>query len=157
MPANPRAKSGRAPGNTHDIVFSDGYTRWGAMLDGGPRGIQEVPQQASSLVFNPGQGRYGDGQHGLSHLEQRDWTGGRAQENFVDDGTRFFDSQALWSLTPDILLPAPQWNLAQAGYAPGERDLPGDMAWVPLLPGTSNAFKITHLRGGKLRVRIKHA
>lgn len=132
MPRNPRAKPGVAPGNTHNITFSDGYQTWGALLDGGPRGIQEVPQTPSTLLFTNGGGRYGDNEAGLSHLEQRDWTGGRGQENFGDDNSRYFDGQALWSLTPDMLLPAPQWKLPTNGYAPGDRNLPGSVEWRKL-------------------------
>ncbi len=133
MPGNPKAKSGVAPGNTHDITFSDGFETFGAMLDGGPRGIQEAPQTPSTLVFSGGGTRYGDNESGLSHLEQRDWTGGRGQENFSDDNSRFFDSQQMWTLTPDQLMPAPQWKLPSAGYAPGERNLPGSVSWQRLI------------------------
>ena len=79
MPRNPRVKAGKAPNNTHDITLSDCRDIFGAMFDGGPRGIQEVPQQASTLLFNSGQGKYGDYSHGLSHIEKPDWTGGRGR------------------------------------------------------------------------------
>lgn len=136
MPGNVQVAPGAAPRDTHDISFSDGFETWGGILEGGPRGIQEVPVQASTLVFGSGGGRYSDAMPGLSHLEQSDWTGGRAQEYFADDNTRYFDGQSLWTLTNDMLLPAPQWKLPQqlnSSYvASGLVNLPGNVKWRSL-------------------------
>lgn len=176
MPRNPRAKPGVAPGNTHNITFSDGYQTWGALLDGGPRGIQEVPQTPSTLLFTNGGGRYGDNEAGLSHLEQRDWTGGRGQENFGDDNSRYFDGQALWSLTPDMLLPAPQWKPRlglSSGVASGLVNLPGSVEWrklyssgrylaVKFTPAASTAVDTVYLwvrrrgRPGTLTMEVRN-
>lgn len=116
---------------THHISFSDGVETWGAILEDGARGITEQPVQASSLVQVTRASRYGSGEPG--QIEQRNWTGGRGQENFFDDDSRFYDGQNLWTLSDELLLNGPQWNMPTAGYAPGERSLPGNVEWRSLL------------------------
>ena len=108
---------------THHVQFSDGVETWGALLEGGPRGITEQPLQSSTLVQVTRASRYGSGEPG--QIEQRNWTGGRAQENFFDDDSRFYDSQNLWSLSEDVLLPGPQWDIIRDRMTPQDRDLPG--------------------------------
>jgi hypothetical protein len=123
-PSNPRS--------THDISLSDGVLTFGAMLDGGPAGIQELPQTPSTLLINKQGGKFGDYDPSFSHLEQSDWTGGRGQESFVDDPTRFLDNYNAWTLTPGRLLSGLQWRKAET-MTQKTFALPGNMTWYPLI------------------------
>src|SRR4030042_3360006 len=104
---------------THDISLSDGVNTWGITLKEGARGIQESPATPSNIRITGGGTKFGDYDPMMSHIEQRDWSGGRGQEYFVDDPTRFYDSWEAWSLTPGKLFQAPQVNYS-SGYR-GER------------------------------------
>lgn len=126
------------PRSTHDISFSDGEQTFGVRLDGGPKGIQELPVSPSTLLVNQQGGKYGDWDPANSHLQQDDWTGGRGQEKFVDDPSKFFDSQAAWTLTPGRVLNGPQWRLA-AGMSQKNFSLPGNMSWYKMIAGSGNA------------------
>ena len=102
------------------------------------QGIEGLNQNAlfQSSIFADGGGaqRYGEGERLFASLEQRDWTGGRANEFFSDDPTRYLDGLNLWSLTPGKLVPSPQWNIA-TGHRPNgsDADLPGNMDWRALI------------------------
>jgi hypothetical protein len=117
---------------SHEISLSDGVRRWGLRLDGGPGAIQEVPMTASTLQFSGGGTKFGDWEPGMSHIEQRTWEGGRGQEDYVDDPTRFFDSMNAWTMNSGKLFPAPQWKFA-SGLRESYHHLPGDMDWQPLI------------------------
>ena len=106
MPLKVNVTPGSSPRATHDISLSDGVETWGGRLDGGPRGIQEVPQTPSTLRVTPGGQKFGDWDPSFSHLEQSTWVGGRGQETFADDPSKFFDSQNCWTLTPN----KPAWR-----------------------------------------------
>jgi len=116
---------------THEISLSDGFEKWGLKLDNGPRGVQEIPQTPSTLQINNQGKKFGDYDPSMSHIQQRTWHGGRAQEDFVDDETKFFDSMNLWSMTPDRLLPGPQWSFA-TNIRVIEENLPGSVLWKEL-------------------------
>lgn len=116
---------------THEISLSDGVQKWGLRLAGGPGGLQELPLTPSTLNITGTQSKFGDWEPGLSQIERRTWEGGRGQEDFVDDPTRYYDSQQAWTLTSGKLLPAPQWHFARGVRASYEH-LPGDVRWAGL-------------------------
>ena len=103
------------PNPSHDISLFDGNQKWGLRLNKGARGIQEVPITPSTLYFSQGGTKTGDHEPGFSHIEQRDWSGGRGQEDFSVDPTQFFDSKECWTLTPGLMFPAPQMNFGATG------------------------------------------
>jgi len=124
---------------THHISLSDGIRVYGLVLEGGPKGVREVPQTPSTLKVSGGGGKFGDWEPGMSHIEQRTWEGGRGQENFDQDDTRFFDSQNCWTMTPNKLLPGPQLSYGRNVFEDYVH-LPvstnyghNDMRWVPLV------------------------
>lgn len=107
MPATPRVTP-RTKRPTHDITLSDGVRTYGLRVD--PTDLKEVPQTPSTLHLTAGGGsaaKYGDFDPTMAQLVQNDWSGGRGQENFSDDPSRFFDSQGCWTLTPNKLVPGP--------------------------------------------------
>ena len=119
---------------THHIALSDGIQKWGLILVNGPRGLQEIPQVPSTLFTNQAQGKYGDFEPSISHIEQRTWHGGRGQEDFVNDDSRFFDSMNAWTMTPDRAFPAPQWRYANylTAFRNKDMNLPGNVTWKVL-------------------------
>jgi len=133
------------PGNpnaTHDISLFDGKDTWGIRLDGGFDAVQQLPSDTSTVVFSNAGSKYGDGETGMSHIEQRDWSGGRGQEDFVDDNSRYFDAQNMWTLQPGKVFPSLQWKIAD-GVRIGNSHLPGNMKWQSLISATrylSNTF-----------------
>ena len=114
---------------THDITLYDGMVRVGLVLDAPPR---EDSQSASDLYIQSGGTRYGSGDPSFTHEEKRDWIAGRGIEDMFDDNSGYYDSLSLWSLTPNRLLPAPQWKLAK-GLRSEDRYLPGNVTWKNLI------------------------
>jgi len=119
---------------THDLSLSDGKFTFGIKLKDGAAGIVETPATPSTVKINTAQGKYGDYDPSFANIEQRDWSGGRGLENFIDDPSRYFDASA-WTLTPDVLLSGLQWQLT-TGTMPWNADLPGSVSWKPLVGDT---------------------
>jgi hypothetical protein len=117
---------------THDFSLSDGVQTWGLRLDGGPEALHEEPLTPSTLRFGGGASAFGAWEPGMVQIEQRDWSGGRGAQRFSADDAessrRFFDSQNAWTLTPGMLLPAPQWRPAR-GLRNAVQHLPGSVQW----------------------------
>jgi len=113
----------------YHIVLSDGVRAYGLSLADGPRAVQEIPMTPSTVHFSGGGSKFGDWEPGMSHIEQRTWEGGRGQDSFVDDSTRYFDSKNAWTLTPGKLFPAPAWKFANGFLTEINENLPGDMDW----------------------------
>lgn len=118
--------------STHTLRLSMDGEEIGLELDGGVRGLREIPQTPSTLLFSQGGSKFGDFEPGYSHIESRTWVGGRGQYEFSEDPSRFFDSQNLCSWIDQRLLPAPQWKFA-TGLRSEDRNLPGNVAWKKLL------------------------
>lgn len=126
------------PGATnpsHHISLSDGVQTWGLRLDGGEDALRETPLTPSTLSFRDGLSSFGEWEPGLASIEQRSWHGGRGLEVFSADdpasAIRFYDSRSAWTQTPGMVMPAPQWYLAE-GVRQCIQDLPGDMYWEGL-------------------------
>lgn len=118
------------------LRITDGKQSFELWVDGGESGISEDTVTPSSIfVAGGGPGRYGDGEPLFATNEQRTWEGGRAQEFFADDTTRFLDAKNTWSLTPGRLGPVPQWFFGR-GYRAAEFYLPGDLTWQGLYGDT---------------------
>ena len=121
---------------THDFSLSDGVQTWGLRLDGGADALREEPLTPSTLRFNSGVTGFGSWEPGLAQIEQRDWSGGRGATRFsaedAESARRFYDSLNAWTLTPGVLLPAPQWRLAR-GLRNAVQHLPGSVNWQGLL------------------------
>lgn len=92
---------------THHLSLSDGTEEYGFVVEGGWSRVRRVPDVPSTLNFTGGGTKFGDYGAGLSHIEQRTWQGGRGQEELVDDPTRYFDGQNVWTLTPGRLTLGP--------------------------------------------------
>ena len=76
---------------SHQISLSDGVQTFGLRLEDGPQSVQEIPVTPSTVHFTDGGTKFGDWEPGMSHIEQRTWEGGRANDSYVDDPTRYAD------------------------------------------------------------------
>jgi hypothetical protein len=101
-------------------------------LTNGVKSIQESSMEESTFNarFSRGKKRYGDDPF-LTLAEYREWTGGRGNKNFEDDPSAFADGLA-WTLSPGMVVPAPQWHIAK-GLRSENRHMPGAMTWIPLI------------------------
>jgi len=129
-----RAKvSPRTTNPTHTISLSDGARNIGLILDGDHKYLQETPQTPSTLNLVQQGSEYGDADPSLSHIQQSTWNGGRGNQRFVRDATRFYDSKNAWTLTDEVIHTSPQWhfaigaNQAQAGVQPAK-----NYQWKPV-------------------------
>ncbi len=136
---------------THEVMFID-YRQglhWGIRLRGGVRGIQELAQTASTVRWTQGGSRYGDGDPGMSHVEQRTWGGGRGSDDFASDPTRFWDSQEMYTMVDNKAFPALQWRLP-TGLRTAHQYLPQDSTGVTFkaLTGSNRYISSTFTVGG---------
>lgn len=120
---------------THYITLEDrDRQKWGFLLTGGPRGVQEAPATPSTIQFTSGGSKFGDWEPGMSHIEQRDFSGGRGSDDFSADNRRFWDSQNLFTMLQGKVIPSIQWRLPAGlrtfhSYLPQDSD---DYSWIPL-------------------------
>ena len=124
--ANPKASN-----PTHEISLQDyrlGVT-WGLRLVGGSRGLQEIPATASTVRFTQGGSKYGDGEPGMSHIEERTWEGGRGSDDFSADPTRFWDSKEMFTMVSGKAFPSLQPRLP-TGLRTAHQYLPQDSSGV---------------------------
>lgn len=129
------------PDSTHDVSLSDGLQTWAFNIRGDPPELDENPQSPTSHIFGPGNKNFGDWEPGFSHVGQSTWVGGRGQQEFKRDESRFFDSHNLWTFTPEHLHPAPQWRFSEKLDVASENLLPhaqrvavgNNVRWQPLL------------------------
>lgn len=122
---------------THHLSLTDGSTTLGIFLQDGSRSIEERPYFPSSLKTSQGGGRYSDFEMPYAFAQQNDWTGGRGAEDYQQNEDRLYDSMNLWSLTPGMLVPAPQWTFG-TGYRLADQTMPGSVTWTSLL--TTNRY-----------------
>lgn len=120
----------KAP-QTH-ITFTDGVKSYLLALQDGARGISEGGSQPSTLQISSGGNRYGDFEPNFSHIEQRTWNGGRGSENLIDDQTKYYDGQSIWSLTESKLFPAPLWQFAR-GLRTTDEHISTSRSWRKLI------------------------
>jgi len=128
--ATPTAKN-----PTHAITLSDGtYTYGFELADLPQRAIQDNTATPSTLVVTGGGNKYGNGDPSFSHIEQRDWTGGRGQEDFQDDATRFYDNNNCWTGTSNLLMPSMAWRFSKGIYSAIEfvDTGKGEIFWEPV-------------------------
>ena len=74
---------------THELALGTKEERWGVRLQG-IQSIQETGQTPSTIFKTGGGRKWGDYDPTYSHLQQDTWHGGRGQEDFSDDQSRFY-------------------------------------------------------------------
>jgi len=116
----------------YDLYLNDGRYEVGLKFADGSVGaaMRDIPDRPSTLRVTRGDSKFGDWDPNFSHIGQRDWSGGRGQDDFFDDPTRFYDASA-WTLTEGKVLPAMQWQIS-TGLRDKDENMPGDLAWREL-------------------------
>jgi hypothetical protein len=122
------------PQSTHEISLTGGVgsRTWGIKLHKGAKGVTETPVTPSNIRATGGGSRYGDFDPSMSHIEIRDWSGGRGLEEHVDDPSRYYDSYNCFTMVPQRLFQTLQWHLS-SGLRAEDNYLPGNVAWYPLI------------------------
>jgi len=118
---------------THDFSLqNDKGQAIGFKYANGQASIIERPATPSTIQFTGGGTKFGDWEPGFSHIEQRSWKGGRNSKDFSLDSSRFWDSQNMFSMLDDQLVPTLQWKTA-TGLRTALQTLPGDVHWKSLI------------------------
>ncbi|KKL95939.1 hypothetical protein LCGC14_1849560, partial [marine sediment metagenome] len=86
------------------------------------------------LKGSSGEGTYADFEPPYIPVVQNDWSGGRGQEDFERDRSRFFDSYRTntWMANQVILGPQEQYT---TGYRDLDQNMPGSVTWQALTNG----------------------
>ena len=89
---------------THDLSLFDGATEVGLILcnsrgvpaqGGSPWTLRQSGSIRTSLQIRQGDANYSDYQLPYTPYTQKDWSGGRGNEDLEKDTTRYFDANAL--------------------------------------------------------------
>ena len=128
------------PAPSGHVSLYDGTTTVNFVLVGrdgniDPQAIQRRAQNRTSLKGSEGGGTYSDFEPPYIPVVQNDWSGGRGQEDFERDRSRYFDSYRLntWMANQAILGPQEQYT---TGYRVDDYIMPGSLAWTSLLSAT---------------------
>ena len=140
---------------THHVSISDGTTDIGMKVKGFPRNFRQFPYSPSSLQFSTGRQGYGSFEPPYTSIDQKNWIGGRGQLNYKD-ASKFYDSYNAWTLTDDVLMPAPLWRFAKGlrnenVWMIGDKLVPGEestrnstVSWQSL-QGVTNFDNYEHM------------
>ena len=113
----------------YDVWLTDGRYEVGLKYADGSVGfgLKDLSSRPSTLRITGGGTKFGDWDPNFSHIEQRDWSGGRGQDDFFDDPSRFYDGDA-WTVTQGKIIPALKWQVS-SGYRDVDENPPDDMNW----------------------------
>src|SRR3972149_2706033 len=140
---------------THVVSFEDGSANKVGLVpvDGrsiySPRAIIRSPLQRTSLKTSQGSTKYSDFSEPFTPISQDDWSGGRGQEDFERDRSRFFDSYRLntWMANQVVLGPQEQYT---SGYRVADQVMPGSVTWTSLLTTTRYLARSFSAQGGAM-------
>lgn len=113
------------------LTDDTGDFRWLTILE--DANIQDITDEGG-LVTGGGQGKFGDYEPRFANIEQRDWSGGRGQED-LEDLSRYFDSENIFSLIPGRIIPSIFWT-----WARGLRN--EDRSWLTTVVAEENSGSI---------------
>lgn len=140
-----------------DCSLSDGVREF--FFDLRDLSMLQQPVTPSTVQFSQGGGEFGDFEPQHSHIEQKDWQGGRGRYRHSEDETAFFDSKAANTMIPGRVVPMGQVRFAE-GAGSSESLLPGasrrgigdDVDWVQMSTSqyarpftTTSAFTATRV------------
>ena len=117
---------------THELALGTKEERWGVRING-IRSIQETGQTPSTIFKTGGGRKWGDYDPTYSHLQQDTWHGGRGQEDFSDDQSRFYSGNFLTSFVPGVLTHGLLWKWADTDHRDYNMHQPGSVTFRPLI------------------------
>lgn len=115
----------------NDILFVDGSRVFDLKLYNRTVPDAEISQTPSTLLINPGGGRFGSKDPTFSEYEQETWNGGALGEYYHDDQTNYMDSSGVNTRFPKKLFLNSLWKLA-TGIRTREQYMPGSVSWQAL-------------------------
>ena len=94
---------------THHLSLAQGATKLGLILCNGrgdpdPTAMPQGKMPSRAMQFSQGDPDYSDMELPYTPITQKDWSGGRAQEDFEKDKTRYADSNAIDAMSGDVIL-----------------------------------------------------
>lgn len=115
---------------THHASLTDGSTTVGFIFadsQGRPdvRAAKRYPLQRTAIKTSEGASKYSDLELPYLSIAQDDWSGGRGQETFDDDNTRYFDSCRMFTAQSGFLYPEGVETFGK-GYRSQDMEQPGD-------------------------------
>ena len=118
-----------ASGNKFGLVLVDGRGNQNH------RAITRTPIQRTSVKTQQGGTKHSDFSEPFFPIPQDDWSGGRGQEDFERDRSRFFDSYRVntWMANQVILGPQETYT---SGVRDQDQNMPGSVAWQDLSGAT---------------------
>lgn len=131
--------------NTHHISLSDGKNTLGFVVsdsNGNPalNNLSMNPHQRTAVKVTSGVQKWGDFLPPWMPIAQDNWEGGRGQEDYEEDKSRFFDSYRAQTGFQEI------FNAPMAYYATGLREAntnyPDSVSWIKMKDGVSNYIAV---------------
>ncbi len=121
---------------THLVSLSDGTTTYGLNTCDNKgqisiSGIRRTPIPRTSMKTYSGSTQYTDFEAPYTPIAQDDWSGGRGNEEFERDKSRFFDSKRLNTWQYGQLILGPQETYC-TGYRNQDTHLPGSVTFQAL-------------------------
>ena len=117
---------------THELALGTKEEKWGVRLKG-IQSIQEVGQTPSTIFKTGGGRKWGDYDPTYSHLQQDTWHGGRGQEDFSDDQSRFYSGNFLTSYVPGKLTHGMLWKWSDTDHRDYNMHIPGSVTFRQLI------------------------
>lgn len=120
---------------THHVSFTDGTTSLGLFMCNGKgeldsRAIQQGNMPNRAMQFSQGDPDYSDMELPYTPITQKDWSGGRGQEDFEKDKSRYSDGQNIDAMYGDIILGPKTTEVELAEPSPIENEQE-DSATIP--------------------------
>lgn len=122
----------------HHLTLSDGSTTVGFILTDSQGNTNELaikryPLQRTALQTSQGNTKYSDLQLPYMSIAQDDWSGGRGNEVFEDDVSRYNDSYRVQTDRDGYLILGPQETYGSGNYRTMNQDSPGSLRWAALV------------------------
>lgn len=130
---------------THHVSLSDGVNKVGLILcdsqgNASPHAINRVPTPRTAMKTTSGNQKYSDFEPPWSPVAQDDWSGGRGQEDFDLDVTRYMDGWRANTLYGQIIMGGQETYTL--GYRNQDFVLPGSVKWVDVISGDTNFMAV---------------
>lgn len=98
-------------------------------------GVRRTRLQSTSLKIAEGNPKYSDFELPFTPIVQETWEGGRGQEQFERDVSKFLDSYRATTIFPGKVTNGPLETLT-SGYRNENKSFPGSVYWQQLIPGS---------------------
>jgi len=129
------------PKSSHHLALIDSQGRKLGLITCNARGkpskfgLNRSRLQSTSLKISEGNPKYSDFELPFTPIVQETWEGGRGQEQFERDVSKFLDSYRANTVFPTKITAGPLESIC-TGYRKQDFMLPGSVRWVKLVPGT---------------------